>query len=124
VVKGAGRIEEFQTACGGATFGGDDTAATSPPRRRAIRYLVGDPDDIASSNCLDDACPAKQAGSCFMLTPFPLAKRILAVCPLPLFELAVHVRESEQSRIARLDPPLHQTPDRGAATPAVRVAAA
>ena len=40
----------FHTAIGGPPSGCEPTAATSPPRRRAMKYLPPDPGGITSSN--------------------------------------------------------------------------
>ena len=40
----------FQAAVEGPPSGADPTAATSPPRRRAMKYLPAEPGGITSSN--------------------------------------------------------------------------
>jgi hypothetical protein len=40
----------FHIAIGGAASGIDPTAATSPPRSRAMKYLASDAGGITSSN--------------------------------------------------------------------------
>jgi hypothetical protein len=95
---------------------------TCPSCATLLRPLLGDCCVFCSHS--DQLCPPKQQGSAFLLTALPLAQPAWRQGSLPLFERAVFVMHADLGEVAGGDPPLDQTPDRVASTPAVNVAGA
>jgi len=71
---------------------------------------------------LGSGAPTEAAGSSFLLTPLPLPQGILAMSALPLLKRAVLVVETEITEVPGRKPPLDETTQGGASTPAVRIA--